>query len=327
VDSNRSVSSVARQGAGLLNVEHAILGTTRIAPSRLALNDTADNDTNHNHPITRTITITNYGRTARTYQLSHTGAVSVKGMDPDGVALPIPETSDISASVEFQPECIDIPAGGSHSVRVHITPPDFPSAGHWVYSGYIVCKPTPNPGDSERLIEADTVHVPYLGMKGRFHDINVMLNDYVLPHLKNRRTNRIIRWPDETDTYTIVDGDYPAVAMRLEFPTRRFQTRIYEADTHKLVGQIPGSFKEGIGRNDEIANMLIIFHWKGDVTTLGMQGAQQTTRDLENGRYYIELMALRPFGDIDNDDDYDTWRSPTITIRRPENPMATVPRS
>ena len=36
---------------------------------------------------------------------------------------------------------------------------------------------------------------------------------------------------------------------------------------------------------------------------------------MQPGAYYVQINALRPFGNIDADDDYQVWKSPSFTIR------------
>ncbi|RKP05303.1 hypothetical protein THASP1DRAFT_26173 [Thamnocephalis sphaerospora] len=338
VGNDKRISSVARQGAGMLNAERAIFGTTHVSPSRLSLNDTAnDRSARHTRPISQTITITNRGPARRTYVLSHMPAVSVRGIGANGVALLEPEMRDASAEVQFQSERIEVAAGKSQMVRIRITPPASLSASeHWVYSGYIVAKPetigrkrdarsldekaeraAKDEKHRDHVSDVDTVHVPYLGVKGRLQDLHVISSSYSPPMLINLRTREIIGSRDQTATYTVVDNDYPVVAFRAEFPTRRLRTRIYNAETGQAVGQIPGSANDWLGRNDESENnKLSFFVWKGDKATFE---DQQRIELLENGRYYFDLTALRPFGNANNPRDYDVWRSPTITFKRPTN--------
>jgi subtilisin family serine protease len=65
IKADQRISSVARQGAGLLNVEGAIFGTTVVNPSRIALNDTE-----HANTQPQTLSITNNDKRARDYYIT-----------------------------------------------------------------------------------------------------------------------------------------------------------------------------------------------------------------------------------------------------------------
>jgi hypothetical protein len=69
-----------------------------------------------------------------------------------------------------------------------------------------------------------------------------------------------------------------------------------------------------VGRNDnDPATAVSTLPWEGTVVTLD---ARQRTLDLPDGKYYLDLMALRPYGSDHRDADYDIWRSPTIVFKR-----------
>ncbi|RKP04613.1 hypothetical protein THASP1DRAFT_26791, partial [Thamnocephalis sphaerospora] len=92
--------------------------------------------------------------------------------------------------------------------------------------------------------------------------------------------------------------------------------RVYSASNHKLLGLVPGSLDSWIGRSDVEDSPVTTVAWKGDLSTLDKT---QRTVDLPDGRYYLDVMALRPFGRENVDRDYDIWRSPTITFKRAPN--------
>ncbi|KAI9597756.1 peptidase S8/S53 domain-containing protein [Syncephalis fuscata] len=295
VKADQRTSPVARQGAGLLNVERAIYGTTLVSPSRIALNDTE-----HAPASQQVLRITNNAKRARDYYITHRPAASVNGLDVTGVALPEPQLNDEAASVSFSTTRIRIAAGETEKITVRISEPkNLPAAEHWVYSGYIVINTATS---ATANITNDAVHVPYLGMKGNLKDLHVM-------------KQRQIAY--QTATYQIADNDFPELVYRIEYPTRKVQARVYNATTRKLLGLIPGSLTEWVGRNDNSpGNAVSVIQWPGTLVTLD---ARQRTSDLPDGKYYVELMALRPYGKAHHDADYDIWRSPTVTFKRANN--------
>jgi alkylated DNA nucleotide flippase Atl1 len=122
-------------------------------------------------------------------------------------------------------------------------------------------------------------------------------------------------------------------------------TAVNAADTTQELGFIPGGYARYVGRNSiEDAADVMVLPWFGHVvsseeqasiksfaqhqsvitqqegvtgavngTISDLQFAQLGTK-LQKGSYKLKAMALRPFGNIDNEQDYDIWYSPDITL-------------
>ncbi|KAI9598607.1 peptidase S8/S53 domain-containing protein [Syncephalis fuscata] len=190
VRADQLTSSVALQGAGLIDVERAIFNTLHVKPSRLALNDTQYLGNRKGNAQVRTIQITNTGSEKRTYTVTHRPAVSVRGLDDNGVPPVKPELLSFSASsIVVQPkQTVD--------VDVHITQPaSLPESQLWIFSGYVVVSPNTN---SSKSLSNEAVHVPYLGIKGRLSNIHVLQATKDLPSFTNVATSKKITQQDQT---------------------------------------------------------------------------------------------------------------------------------
>ncbi|KAI9366771.1 peptidase S8/S53 domain-containing protein [Zopfochytrium polystomum] len=169
--SNPLIDSVAKQGAGLVNVYRALTAKTVITPSILALNDSQYTSKTH-----YTLTLTNNFDKAVSYTFTHVPAVSVYMFDqfydfitsyPSFIANYATLGFGNKQAVKFT---VTVPAGASTNVNIDvvqpisINPPEavdkFP-----IYSGFI--RVTNNQDDS-------ALSVPYAGMVGNWKDAKVL---------------------------------------------------------------------------------------------------------------------------------------------------------
>ncbi|KAJ3107295.1 hypothetical protein HDU97_004434 [Phlyctochytrium planicorne] len=161
------IDSVARQGAGLVNIYDAITTKTLVTPSALSLNDTKNTQQHY------TISISNKNTVPVTYTLSTFGAALtspfIAGDDATQPITTTPFTADY-ATVKFaknnqRVDTLDVtvPAGSSKSVNVHFTAPSTAVAGLYpVYSGYINIALQ---GEKEKIAS-----VPFAGVVGSWKD-------------------------------------------------------------------------------------------------------------------------------------------------------------
>lgn len=143
------IDSVHKQGAGMLDIDDAILATTSITPSEISVGEgTAAKSFE--------LTITNSGNADVSYTIAHQPALSTVGTFPP-VTL-----STTAATVTFSPASpIVVAAGQSTTVTVTITPPASSSINR-VYGGYV-------------RISGDRIYrVPYAGLRGDYQAIQVL---------------------------------------------------------------------------------------------------------------------------------------------------------
>ncbi|KAJ3107287.1 hypothetical protein HDU97_004426 [Phlyctochytrium planicorne] len=166
------VDSVARQGAGLINIFKAITTKTLVEPPCLNLNDTKYTKQHY------TITITNQNTSPVTYTIDAFGAAMATGFVPGDDVLQFREKTNFTphyATVKFAKNNdrvdslnVTIPAGQSKQVNVHFTPPANAIAGLFpIFSGYIQLSALD--GSSKKIVAS----VPYAGMVGSWKDAPV----------------------------------------------------------------------------------------------------------------------------------------------------------
>ncbi|KAJ3111009.1 hypothetical protein HDU96_006055 [Phlyctochytrium bullatum] len=169
------VDSVARQGAGLINVYNAITTKTLVTPSALHLNDTRYTRSTH-----YTLTIENLADTPVSYQVTHLPAAMATPFAPnDDAMLPIsqvPFTADY-ANVTFSRNSARLPSltftlgpKSQRDVRLFFQPPVNATAGLYpVYSGYIQFSQIADEasGVADRTVVAS---IPYAGVVGSWRD-------------------------------------------------------------------------------------------------------------------------------------------------------------
>ena len=142
------IDSVHKQGAGMLDIDDAILATTAITPSEISVGEgTAAKSFE--------LTITNGSESAVTYTITHQSALAT-----GGTFAPTPFTT--AATFSTPTSNVTVSAGGSEVVMVTITPPAAATANQRVYGGYI------------QITGDRTYRVPYAGFRGDYQSIQVL---------------------------------------------------------------------------------------------------------------------------------------------------------
>jgi subtilisin family serine protease len=288
------LDNVHRQGAGMLDIDDAILATTHISPSELALGESEAGAATH------TLTVENNGATDVTYDLSYVNALST-----GGVITPSFFTS--SASVAFSAPSVTVPAGGTASVSATINPATGPVNGQ--YGGYIVF--TPQGG-------GQVYRVPFAGFVGNYQGIPVFTGGF--PDLGKLTSCTLLRGNDcygtgsysvfpAGATYTMADAyNIPFFLVHLDHQVRRLRFEVFDANTGKAWHRIYDF--EYYGRNSTPTGF---FAYAWDGTTF----AGNKTYTVPDGQYVVVISALKALGDPANPAHWETWTSPVVTIDRP----------
>ena len=227
---------VHRQGAGMVDIDDAILATTKIQPGKLAAGE------GEAGPYSATLTVENKGDHAVTYDLSYVSAIATTGTWSDDLGFWLSDES-----VEFGKDWVTVPPGKSRNVNVTIYPPTGPDLG--TYGGYIVFTPR-NDGQTYR--------VPYAGFIGDYQALPVLdANPYGLP------------WLMGGPVYTLEEGDYPEFWVNFGHQVRRLRAQVFDANTGKSWQR---AFEyEYVGRNANY-NYINSYVWDG-TTTRGKKAA------------------------------------------------------
>jgi minor extracellular serine protease Vpr len=279
------LDNVHRQGAGMLDIDDAILATTKIEPGKLALGESEAG------PAVRTLTIENNGPDAVTYDLSYVNALSTGGSTfSPGFYLS-------NAFVLFSSNPVTVPAGGTATVEATIYPATGPTYGQ--YGGYIVF--TPQGG-------VQLYRVPFAGFVGDYQSIVALApTPYGFPWLASLIGGYYYNQPGGA-TYTMADGDIPYFLVHFDHQTRRMRMEVFDANTGKAWHR---AYEEEYLPRNSTSTSFYAFTWDG-VTTNGNK-----VNVVPDGQYVIKLSVLKALGDDDNPDHWETWTSPVITIDRP----------
>lgn len=323
------LESVARQGAGLVDVYQAVNSKLLVEPQSISIGDIEHVAPNDEYKIT----LKNTGKETAEFQISHMAAASVQAYGHSNFTESlIPEkkpkyTKDAGseATVEFKQTTVTVNAGTKVEVVVRIHPPsNSASIPPTIYSGYIVVH--------DKRTKFD-VHVPYAGLTASLHNIGVLLRNSTLPAV-------------EMPTKNVITSRSPAVVVfQLSSASAVVVIDVVGAsDTTKTLGTVPGGYGTWLGRNDiSDAQDVLGLQWYGNVAesfetatsrnkllpTLLSTGALRTSpnstlhsealfgiKPLESGTYHIRISALRTFGDSANAQDFDTWISPELHVRK-----------
>jgi subtilisin family serine protease len=294
------LDNVHRQGAGMLQIDDAILATTKVEPGKIAAGE------GEAGPYSQELKIENNASTPVTYNLS-----SVNALSTVGVIAPTFSTSD--ASVAFSAPSVTVPAGGSATVTATITPATGPTNGQ--YGGYIVL--TPQGG-------GQVYRVPYAGFVGDYQGITVMTNSSfptgpLLGKLTSCTPVAVLRGNDcygtgsysvfpAGTTYTMADAyNIPVFIVHMEHQVRQFRVEIFDQ-----IGKAwHRAFDEDyVGRNSA-SNTYFAYPFNGKTS------AGNKIYTLPDGTYYAKVSVLKALGDSSNPAHWETWTSPMFVIDRP----------
>lgn len=313
-----SLESVARQGSGLIDVYQAVRSDTIVTPEQIRLNDIEHSAENYEY----TFTIKNHGRLACEYQISHLVASTAQGFESNStIPLKTPillSDHEVEAIVKVPDHLIYVKANEETNVTVQIIPPvnsgQVPAS---IYSGYIVV--------SKNQTRESVIHVPYAGLTANLKSLPVLIMNSTMPSVQSQRVNLV----SPALLSFQLSGASPLVKI----------VAVNAANIQETHGFIPGGYSRYMGRNQvDNAGDMVMMAWYGNVASTPEQASLGTIRKssiqrfergqihatgvemmgigdkLARGSYKLKLMALHPFGDPENEADYDIWVSPEIFL-------------
>ena len=277
------LDNVHRQGAGMLDIDDAIMATTKIEPGKIALGE------GESGPQTVTLSVENNGMYAVIYDLSYVNALST-----GGVITPSFFLSD--AWVSFAPSSVTVPVGGTAIVQATINPATGPNKGQ--YGGYIVFTPR----DSGQVYR-----VPFAGFVGDYQSIQVLFptaNNF--PWLAKLIGTDYFNQPGGA-TFTMAGDDIAYFFIHFDHQARLVRMEVFDAVKGKAWHR---SFQQGYFGRNSTSTSFFAFPWDG--TTF----AGNKIYTVPNGKYIVKLSVLKALGDDNNPAHWETWTSPVITIAR-----------
>jgi subtilisin family serine protease len=296
------LDNVHRQGAGMADAPGAINATVKVEPGKLSLGESSGGSN------VATLTVSNDGPSPVTFDLSHVAGLATGPQNNSRNAAPNNVFTAISyfnapSTVAFSAPSVSVPAGGSASFEVTITPnAGLPERG--LHGGYIVL--TPQGG-------GQTYRVPYAGLKGDYQSVEVLVpTPNGFPWLAQQVGTSFFNRPAGA-TYTMQGVDIPNFLVHLDHQSRRVRFEAFDANTGKAWHRI--SDDEYVGRSST-ATSFFAFAWDG--TTFAGKGKNASQLyTVPDGQYIVKLSVLKALGDESNPAHWETWTSPVITIDRP----------
>lgn len=270
----------------MLDIDDAILSTTKIEPSMLSLGE------GEAGPHLRMLTLENKSGTAVTYDLSFVNALST-----GGVITPSFYTSN--ASVAFGAPSVTVPAHSDAIVYATITPATGPQYGQ--YGGYIVF--TPQGG-------GQVYRVPFAGFVGDYQGIQVLAptaNGF--PWRSVLYGGSYYKLTDPADwTFTMQGADIPYFLVHFDHQPRTFRMEVFSEKGkawHRAYNN-----EDCVPRNSTSTSF---YAFPFDGTTV----AGKKMYIVPDGTCCLVISVLKANGDAGNPAHWETWTSPNFVIDRP----------
>jgi subtilisin family serine protease len=281
------LDNVHRQGAGMLDIDDAILSTTKIEPGKISAGE------GEAGPFAQVLTVENNADTAVTYDLSYVNALSTGGVITPSFWLS-------NAGVSFSSATVTVPADGTAVVTATIFPATGPTYGQ--YGGYIVF--TPQGG-------GQVYRVPFAGFVGDYQSIEVLTPVYdppwEFPWLSVLYEGNFYKIFSPLDwTYTMQDGDIPYFLVHFEHQPRTFRVDIFAEDGKSWHRAYDLDY---LPRNSSPSSF---YAFPFDGTTF----AGRRAYTVPDGTYYAVISVLKANGDDDNPAHWESWTSPLFVIDR-----------
>jgi subtilisin family serine protease len=279
------IDNVHRQGAGMVDIDDAILATTKITPGKIATGESEAG------PFVQMLTIENKAASDVTYDLSYVNALST-----GGVIAPSFWLSD--ASVAFNTPSVTVPAGGEATVMATIHPSSYPD--YALYGGYIVF--TPQDG-------GQVYRVPYAGFVGDYQSIETLApTPYEFPWLSVLLGGSFKKLEDPGDwTFTMEAGDIPYFLVHFEHQPEKWRMEVF-SDKGKAWHR---AYDERYFGRNSTSTSFFAFPFDGHTVN------GKRVNMVPDGEYFVVISVLKANGDDDNPAHWETWTSPNFVIDRP----------
>lgn len=280
--------SVHRQGAGMLDIDDAILRTASVTPSKIAVGESEGG------PRSFPVRIQNLTRETVTYRLSVEDAVATAGSDT------APEYYYAPASVNAETWMFTLQPHASRTIQVSIAPSaDLPDGS--VYGGYLTFTPVAQ--------EGYTYRVPFAGYKGDYQAVQVLTGaGYQLPWLA-KLDGDSFRKAGNMTPFSMQGDDLPYLLLHFEHQAALMRVEVKEALTGRTLG-LAMPEEAYLGRNST-AGGFWAYAWDGQLVT-GRRG-----RPVPDGIYVLEVKVLKAGGDRSNPAHWESWTSPRFLVDRP----------
>lgn len=304
--------AVHRQGAGMLDIDDAILATTAITPSEISVGEgTAAKSF--------TLTIRNNGAAPETYSFAHQSALATGGTF-------VASLFTTAATVATPLTAITVPAGGSQDVTVTITPPAGTSTNQRVYGGYI------------SVTGNRTYRVPYAGFKGDYQSLPVLAPGgcaaVPFPAIFRQGGETICTPATATAAAIKLDvaytpqpagatfnveerSDRPVIFYHRAHQSRRLEIRAVNELTGESYLLAAQDYVSRNAANGTTASTGSFSSYRWDGKYVHTNGSKVSRREAPEGTYRLQIVVTKANERGDNTTvATDTWLSPPLHITR-----------
>jgi hypothetical protein len=306
------IEPVHKQGAGMLDIDDAILATTLITPSQISVGEgTAPN------PVA--LTITNNSDAPVTYSITHQPALAtVDTFAPVRLFI---------TTATFAPttQSVVVPSGESRVVSVTITPPAAAATNLRVYGGYI-------------RIAGDRIYrVPYAGFRGDYQEIQVLARGgceaVPFPAIFRQGGETICRAATPTAAAIKLDVAYtpqpdgatfnveertdrPLIFYHRAHQSRRLEIHAINQLTDESYLLLADDFLSRNAANGTTASTgsFSAFRWDGKY--IETKGDRVNRREAPLGTYKLRMTVTKANERGDTTVTTETWTSPVLHITR-----------
>ncbi|GBB92394.1 hypothetical protein RclHR1_00200027 [Rhizophagus clarus] len=299
-DRNKLLSPVLHQGAGLVNIYDTLKATSFVYPPKINLNDTVHFDGYH------TLNIYNVGRKEMKYKLSHLPAPSVDGYNKalSRNYYQLEYFTNNYADVKFEKDLITVAPGANVKVSVNFTSPkNLPKDKHWFYSGWLKVTPLDD--------KMSVMSVPYAGLADDARRLPLFQTPEFPQLVEETHAGKNNIGEIRTFTFKNKTGqnlDIPSISLKLATPTHGIFSEILDYN-YKFLGVIKTYYYFPATRDTDLT-----VDWDGLIYNPNDKNDQGIIAP--NGEYFIKIKALKLFGDINNENDYEVWLSPKFMVER-----------
>ncbi|CAE6445476.1 unnamed protein product [Rhizoctonia solani] len=337
------VPTTGQQGAGLLNVYQAVKATGSLLPAEILLNDTGYFQGTH------TLVVHNGGRQDITYRLTHLSAGTMNTINGIQSNLGPIDLINNSATVTIEPAEAIVPAGSSASINITISPPTSLDATQFpVYSGYIRAI-----GSDNSTLQSTYIGVAAtLKDMKVIDDTNAYFGDVQVPVVVNALGDPVPANGSAIFSMNVLD--YPVIICRLVAGSALARFDLIDSQQNLTTNQRRTKHEDKNHDNGPQTTPFKRSTWSwlftnrfqttgsfSAVPTLGTLSQERyiprnsaaTTAEesgyyvvpinqyangtaIPNGTYRILLRVLKITGNPDQEEDYETWTSPTIVVSR-----------
>lgn len=289
------LSSVAQQGAGLINAYDALHTTTILNVSSIGFNDTQ-----FIAPVS--FRINNTGSDIATFTIDQVGSGTVYALADDGTTVPqnfesgaFMETVTECASLEFTQRRVVVAPGKSAIVKVTAQPPKGLNAARIpVYSGYVTLNGT----------NGDSFSIPYLGVATSMRNVTILDTKHGENVLMSSDSKTPVK-SGEIFTFAGANGtstNNPYFTLRMSMGTRLLEADI-KSKNGTAIGSLPSypiKFQSrSVTGPREVS-------WEGQLADGSYVPA---------GTYSLRFRALKIFGNPKKAADFEVVETPPFQVK------------